>query len=314
MPYKPKVYIIILNYLNWMDTIECMESVVNTYYKDKSIIVVNNGADAQSYIKIKDFAGRFPDADIHIINSEKNNGYAAGNNAGIRYAMSKGDAKYLWIINNDTVVMPDSIDMLVEYCEEMSARGRKLGITASKIYYYGTDKIINGVGGRYNKMFGDGKLIGVFQKDKGQYDNCNVKLDYVPGSAMFVSAKFINETGLLNEEYFLFYEEMDWSLRGKKMGFELGYCCKSVVFHKEGATIGSSSSGGKNSELAEFYGLRNRIFFTKKYFPLFLPFVCLGFIGVLINRLMRKQPGRIKNVLKAFGAGILYNGNSRTHK
>ena len=112
---------------------------------------------------------------------------------------------------------------------------------------------------------------------------------------MLVSRDFIKEVGLMCEDYFLYFEEMDWALRGKQKRYQLGYCWESRVYHKEGGSIGSSSKGTKKSEIADYYGLRNRIVFTKKFYPKYLWSVYFGFLVVVWNRIRRRQ---VKSFLK----------------
>jgi GT2 family glycosyltransferase len=91
---------------------------------------------------------------------------------------------------------------------------------------------------------------------------------------------------------------MDWVLRGEIKGWQIGYCWQARVFHKEGASIGSSSIAKDKSELSDFYDLRNRIVFTKKYFPFYLWSVYLSFFVVTLNRIKRGQIGRLKLIWK----------------
>jgi len=115
---------------------------------------------------------------------------------------------------------------------------------------------------------------------------------------MFVSREFIEDVGFMFEDYFLYYEELDWILRGKRKGWQIGYCWDSVVYHKEGASIGSNIEGKKKSELADYYFFRNRIKFTKKFCPQFLITVYLGFIITVFNRIRRGQFRRLKLIWK----------------
>jgi GT2 family glycosyltransferase len=111
------------------------------------------------------------------------------------------------------------------------------------------------------------------------------------------------------EDYFLYFEEMDWAFRGKQKEWKLGYCWKSKVYHKEGGSIGSSSIGKRKSVLADFYGLKNKIIFTQRYFPYALPTVYLSFLAVAFNRIRRKQWNRIGMIL-----GIIFSKNYRCKK
>lgn len=340
----PRVGVIILNYLKSADTIECLESVMKSDYENFTVMVVNNGGDKESSDKLTKWAFgvtaydavegamkkySYPpspkplklyktaydeDKGFSFISGEKggvalietavNKGYAAGNNAGIKYGLENENLSYFWILNSDTVVEPYAMRQLVSHAEKLKEKNIKTAMTGSKLYYYGAEKVLNGVNGIYNKWSGTGRLRGAFEKDLGQYDKGGFRIDYISGASMLVSAEFIKDAGFMYEGYFLFYEEMDWAVRARAKGYGLAFCPQSIVWHKEGASTGSSSKGSKNSVISEFYGLRNRIRFTRKNFPILLPFVCAGFAGVILNRIIRGQSDRIPNVIKAFREGF----------
>jgi len=235
-----------------------------------------------------------------FIQTGHNGGFAFGNNIGIKYALAKGDFEYICFLNNDTVIEKDALLKLVKKFEKYRKLGKKIGIVGSKLLYYDNPKVIQGIGGMYNKWFAVTKHLGVFEEDKGQYDNEGVldRIDYIIGASMLVSRNFIKEVGLMCEDYFLYFEELDWTLRGKQKGYELGYCWESKVYHKEGKSIGSSSKGEEKSDIADYYGLRNRILFTKKFYPKYLWSVYLGFVGVIFNRIRRRQREIIPKILE----------------
>jgi len=237
-----------------------------------------------------------------FIQTGENLGFAGGNNVGIRYALAKDDFEYIWFLNSDTVVKKNALSKLVQKFENYRKVGKKVGIVGSKLLYYDNPRLIQGIGGIYNKWFAIAKHLGVFEEDRGQYDNEDVldKIDYVIGASMIVSKDFIKEVGLMCEDYFLYFEEMDWALRGEEKGYQLGYCWESRVYHKEGGSIGSSSKGEKKSEIADYYGLRNRIVFTKKFYPKYLWSVYLGFLVVVWNRIRRRQWNRVFLIFNIF--------------
>jgi GT2 family glycosyltransferase len=234
-----------------------------------------------------------------LIESEQNLGFAAGNNCGMAYALSKDDFEYVWLLNNDTVVAKDSLVHLVERARLYEAEGRKVCIIGTKLLYYATPTILQGVGGRFNKIVASSKRLGAFEEDEGQYDLPDIKMDYVIGASMYVDKRFLKDIGLMCTDYYLYFEELDWIFRGEKKGWNLGYAWQSKVFHKEGASVGSVAGGMTKSKLADYYALKNRIVITKKYFPQYLWSVYLGFIVVIWRRIKRKQFDRIRLVIKA---------------
>ena len=117
-------------------------------------------------------------------------------------------------------------------------------------------------------------------------------VDYPIGASLFFKKAFLDAVGTLNETYFLFFEEMDIVRRAKNMGWEFDICCKSVLWHKEGVSV---ESVGDRTDIVR---LKNRIKFTKRYFPCYLPFVFLSFIPVVFNRLRRGKWNVIRELLR----------------
>jgi len=319
------IAIVLLNYNSWSDTIECLESVLKLDYDNFKIYLVDNSNDNISWDKINDWAkgnipindSSYPDLvnpiekkplkfsaylegepidesgqDLILIRAKQNNGFAAGNNIALKQVIKQDVYDYVWLLNNDTVVPKNSLKSLTNHLNSSKA---KIGILGSALVYYSNPPILQGIGGNYNKWFGTSKPI-----NNGKNINnikTHSKIDYPIGAAMFVTKQFLKDVGLLNEEYFLYYEEMDWVLRGRKYGYKVDYSSHSVVYHKVGASIGTGKAL-ERSEFSDYYSLKNRIKFVKKYYPLFLPTTYLGFLIVIFNRLRRKQFEFAKNAFK----------------
>ncbi|PSC03145.1 glycosyltransferase family 2 protein [Alsobacter soli] len=294
--------IVILNYKGVTDTISCIESclqligpvsiiVVDNFSPDDSIPVLQrwgrerlcvlnaerrqNGRPEVRFIE----AGPellAPDAlptpelhEIHLLGLNVNLGYAHGNNCGIRYAWA-GPFAYFWVLNNDTEVAPDALAHLQARFDEDS----RIGMCGSKLVYYDRpDRVQNLAGGCYSPLKGRSFAIGMGSLSSSPCDRANVErqLSYVSGASMLVSREMIDAVGLMEESYFLFWEEVEWAFRAKGR-FKLGFAQNSIVRHRVGASIGTEDIG-KQSLLAEFYMLRNRIRFCRKYSRCALPFV-----------------------------------------
>jgi GT2 family glycosyltransferase len=239
-----------------------------------------------------------------LIQADANRGFAAGNNIGISYATKQNDFAFVWLLNNDTVIDANALKNLVKKAENCSKANMKVGIVTSKLLYYYHPEIIQAIGGRYNKWFAVSKHIGSFQKDDGSFDIDEVNMHYPIGASMLVSKEFIDEVGFMCEDYFLYYEEMDWSVRGKQKGFVNKYSYQSKVFHKEGASIGSGHTKLK-SELSDIYSIKNRFKFASKFYPMYLPTVYAGLIPVIFNRFKRKQVKRAYRILKAVFSEVI---------
>jgi GT2 family glycosyltransferase len=233
-----------------------------------------------------------------FIQSERNSGFAASNNTCLEYALKKNDFDHAWLLNNDTVIEKDSLVHLIDRAFAYAKSDEKIGIIGNKLLYYDRPHILQGVGGKYYKMVASSRHIGGFEEDKGQYDLPDLKMDYVIGASMCVNKQFLNDVGLLTTDYFLYFEDMDWGLRGKDRGWGLGYAYKSRIFHKEGATTGASFALDGKSKIADYYSFRNRILFTKKFFPECLWGVYMGFLIAIWHRIKRKEFDRIKLIIQ----------------
>lgn len=280
-----------MNWNGWKDTIECIQSLKSVHYANYEIVVVDNDSSDNSVQKITD---KFPD--LTLLQSDLNKGYAAGNNIGIRHGLQQ-DAKYIWILNNDTVVAKDVLQPLVDKMEKDTS----IGICGSRLMYYHRRNIVQAFGGgRYHKWLGVSRNIGEGKSAGQQRTAADVEreLDFIMGASMMVSRTFIEKVGLMNERYFLYYEEMDWVLRGKPH-FRLAYAPESVIYHKHEASVNAGAEAGqKRSRLAEYYQIKNRLKFTLTYFPFCLPTVYLTVVYAMLNRLLKGQWGRAKMILK----------------
>ena len=281
-----KVYIIILNYNNPLDTVECLNSIYKLDYSNYHVVVCDNLSTDDSEEQILSWKRQIHPDNFTFIQTQANKGYAGGNNVGIRFAMEQGDMDYIWILNNDTIVTPESLTALVNKMQSVP----EMGICGSKLIYSWDKTRVQSLGGRFNKYFGTTRHI-IKEQDL-------VKLDFVVGASMLISKKFLDDIGLFCEDYFLYYEEMDLAMRAKDK-YTMGCALDSIVYHKEGASTGGSDGDKNNKSLiADYYSLRNRIFFMKKFFPEHMLSVYLGFIITIFNRLKRRQYSRIKMILE----------------
>jgi GT2 family glycosyltransferase len=302
MNQPPLVYIILLNWNGWKDTIECLESLYQQTYENLELLVVDNDSKDQSVQKIHN---KFPEIRLHQ-NSE-NLGYAGGNNAGIRIALEE-QADYIWILNNDTVMAPDALEKLVKKMEE----DQSIGLCGSTLIYADQRDTIQALGGgTFSSWSGTTKNRGdglPFAKIDDHLERAE-SLDFIAGASILASRAFVEEVGLMNEEYFLYYEEMDWAERAKGW-FKLGYAPESIVFHKEGASTKANRADPASRSLsADFYQLRNRLKFTRNYYPVWLPTVYITVWAAFFKRLLRGEWSRLPMIL-----GILFGLSSKRYK
>lgn len=318
-----KVYIVIVNYNNWPDTIECLKSIFNNLYRDYQAIVVDNGSTDDSAEKIaiwakanipcvlytkediernansdKDekiesknetdgfIAGKYP---LILIRANDNLGFGAGNNLGMKYALSKDDFDYIWLLNNDAVCDKNALVVFVEKAREYAKDNRKVGIIGSKVLFYDRPGIIQTIGYRHNRISAKVDIIGGFSQDKGQFDRDDIKMDYVYGASMFVTRDFVKDIGLMSEEYFLYYEELDWCTRARQKGWDVGFCYKSKIFHKQGVSTGNRAIINQKNLRNKYYFYKNLLKFYKKFYKALLPFAYLRLMIISIKKIISGQ-------------------------
>jgi len=295
MSELPLVSIITLNWNTTVVTGEFLSSIKekNTY-KNIEVIIVDNASSSDPTVPL---LSNFPSA--KIIRNSKNLGFSAGNNIGIKAA--NGD--YLFIVNNDTEFTPGLIESLLS----VFLKNEDAGIVCPKFHYFFNKGIIEYAGyKRVNVFTGRNGMIGNGERDKGQYDVLS-KTNYAHGGAMMVSKKAIEKVGLLPELFFLYYEELDWSVKFRKNGYNIYFQPEALIYHKESVTT------GKTSPLKTFYLTRNRILFMRRNihltgFGVFLVYFILFTIPKnSLTFLLKRQT----NHLKSFWKGIWWHFNHK---
>jgi GT2 family glycosyltransferase len=241
----PLVSIITINYNHPEITCALLRSLRNITYPSVEIIVLDNDSREDSPAIIVE---SFPE--IIFIQSEKNLGFAGGNNLAVRRA--KGD--YILFLNNDTEVVPGFLEPLVAKLEAH----KTIGAVSPKIKYFNSPDTIQYSGqADINPYTIRSYGYGYGSKDSGQFD-MDTPTSFVHGAAMMLPREVIFKVGLMAECYFLYYEELDWGARIRKNGYELWYVYNSTVYHKE------SMSTGKFSPFKTYYMNRSRLLYLRR--------------------------------------------------
>jgi len=236
--YKDKVYIIIINFGTPGHTIECLESVRENNHRLFQLVVVDVLDIHNSVEKITNWINEKNDSRFTLIKAKENKGFSFANNIGIKYSLEKNDCDFIWILNNDTIIEKNSLEELIKHYHQNKTI-ENTGFIGSKIMDYEDNDLIQNVGGTFNKWTGYSVLIGMGEKDEGQFDNEDIKVDYVIGASMFCHTSLIKEIGLMPEDYFLYYEDIDWCITAQKAGFRNYTCTKSIIYHKQGLSTGA---------------------------------------------------------------------------
>lgn len=238
--------IITINYNGLADTCALIDSIP---LNDDSleVIVIDNASKADEATTIQQ---RYPQ--VKVIKSDKNLGFAGGNNLGIKAA----HGKYLFFLNNDTLLRPQTSDF--RHLISRLGADEKIGAVCPKIRFtWGNNPIQFAGYTPLSPITMRNRSIGFGEEDKGQYDTAH-PTSYAHGAAMMVKREVIEKAGLMPECYFLYYEELDWSMMIRRAGYEIWYEPTCTVYHKESQTT------GQNSPLRTYYITRNRLLFVKR--------------------------------------------------
>jgi hypothetical protein len=290
---SPRVSIVILNWNNWEDTLECLDSVFTVQYPAFDVVLLDNGSHNSSLSKISgyldsqfhrgseyvdvlsgnaqfnivEYSGRTPDMAegsardfvrdpcpkmIALIGAGSNFGFAEGNNIGIRYALKRCSPEYILLLNNDAVVEHRLLSSLVSLGE----RDGSIGMIGPKICRYIEPQEVWAVGGRVNLFTGKAGNNGCGAPSR-DYRGV-VEVDYATGCCLLVKRDLVVEVGLLDPSYFCYFEDSDWALRSRIQGFRSVIDCDTVILHKGGGSINTSSGR------LYYYHYRNRLLFMRK--------------------------------------------------
>ncbi|MDB5080457.1 MAG: hypothetical protein JWP00_2381 [Chloroflexi bacterium] len=220
----PLVSIILLNWNQPHFTLACLESLGGLTYPNFNVIIVDNASTDDS---LEQIAAILPTLKYltTVIANNHNQGFAEGNNVGIRHALEQA-ADYVLLLNNDTEVAPGFLEPLVQVAESAP----EIGITGPKIFYFDDPARIWSAGGLISEQ-GRTHQLGVNAPDEPIFNRLR-QVDYVTGCAMLVKRETIEKAGMLDARFFIYYEETDWCARVSRAGFSIWYVPQSVVWHK----------------------------------------------------------------------------------
>ena len=238
-----EVSIITINYNGLEDTCALIESI--PFNENMEVIVVDNASNNQ---EAEIIAQRYPQ--VNVIKSDRNLGFAGGNNLGIQAAQGK----YLFLINNDTIFKDFNINALIRRMDS----SKEIGIVCPKIRFaWGKNPIQFAGYTPLSKITIRNRAIGFDEEDHGQYDTPHPS-PYAHGAAMLVHREAIDKIGFMPECFFLYYEELDWSMMFSRAGYQIWYEPECTIYHKE------SQATGQNSPLRTYYLTRNRLLLIKR--------------------------------------------------
>lgn len=276
----PKISIITVNFNQAEVTQECLHSLRKISYTNTEIFVVDNASDLNQRIDPSEFP------EVTFLQSEKNLGFAGGNNLAIEKA--KGD--FILLLNNDTIVPTDFLQPLIQTFKDHP----DAGIVSPKIIYFNSNNLIQYAGTvAINPITCRGRTIGYKATDNGQY-NMEYKTDLSHGACMLIKREVFEKIGLLESKYFLYYEEYDFCEMAKRAGFTIYFNGLSHILHKESVSV------GKLSPLKAYYMAKNRVLFARRNFRNIEKLISISFyffIAFPKNVFIETISGRYKNSL-----------------
>ncbi len=295
----PLISIITVNYNQADVTCELLRSIKSNSYHNIEVFLVDNASKENPESKVK---ASYPG--VNLILSEQNLGFAGGNNLAIPHC----NGEYIFFVNNDAELTDGCIEKLLEAFEN----NENLGIISPKICYFPTEQnqekdILQFVGAtEISSMTARNKTLGELEQDNGQFQEL-APSPYIHGAAMMTSRAVIEKVGPMSEIFFLYYEELDWSERIKKAGYDIYVEPRAKIYHKESLSVGT------DSPLKTYYINRNRILFMrrhKKSWQMLLFMLFLIFATIPKNTIKYILARRWDN-LKAFYKAMAWNLNNK---
>lgn len=298
---KPDVYAIILNWNGFADTCSCLDSLIPERHSNLQIVVVDNASSDNSCAEIRNWAkknkiqlvslsqtdaesGALPnntEGGLLLIQTGSNLGFAGGNNVGMRYALRMG-AEYVWLLNNDTVVSPSSLQPMLNAIGSDHA----VGIAGSCVLYYDRPQVVQTAGMKLGPFALTISHLGQGRSFPDSAVTKQREVDCVPACSLLVKKEVIADIGLIDEDYFMYHEDIDWQIKARRAGWRIVYVPDSKILHKCGG------STKKASFVSAYYQSRNKFLLISK---------TQGGLGPLL--FLPLSLSFIRNVLRAYLSG-----------
>ncbi|NCI45559.1 glycosyltransferase family 2 protein [Sediminibacterium soli] len=297
---KKNISIVTVNFNQPGVTKELLDSIAShKTQRELELILVDNGSTTSPLPE--SWEAEFPA--VTLIRSKKNTGFAGGNNIGIRQARGQ----YLFLVNNDTEFTPQLVDILADTLDAHP----QVGMVSPKIRYHRQPDTLQYAGySPMNYYTARNHCIGQFEKDRGQYDSLVGATAFAHGAAMMVRREAMEKAGLMKENYFLYYEELDWCESIRRAGYEIWVNMQALIYHKESVSV------GKKSALKEYFMNRNRILFIRRNAAWHQRCVFYLYFSVVVaprnilSYIREKQRGFTRQLLRAIAWNLTHNVNS----
>jgi GT2 family glycosyltransferase len=276
---EPLVTCVIVNWNGWQDTIACLDSLRRIEYSNLLVVVVDNGSTDDSVARLRE-----AHPDVCLIENGRNAGFAGGNNTGIREAM-RHDTEYIWLLNNDTVPAPGALREMID----MAQADPMLGAVGSVLFYASAPKKVQAWGGGWINLWFGHSTHATEQPRDGR------ELDFLTAASMLVRRIVFEQVGLMDDRYFLYWEDAELCYRLRRSGWKLGVAPQGTVLHKVNA------SAKKDKGAVDCYFTTSGIRFLCEYSS--IPFFSAAlFLSLrILNRAVRGKADRIREVCRGAG-------------
>lgn len=324
------VYVVLVNFNGWSDTIECLESLLRSDYENTRVIVVDNASSDGSMQKLLEWANGtrtfeasrstalrpltwppvpkpvdhmavaasalqqfFREGDfpsVTFISSSDNRGFAGGNNLALKLLVDAKLSGYACLMNNDMVISPSAVRALVQAIE----KDQKLAAVGGLILDYAEPETVQAIGGAHmSRSLGMSEVNGAgLRRDQVEEPS---SLGYISGGCLLTRLETLRRVGLMDEEYFLYAEDADWGERMRSQGYRLGCAVDAVVWHK------GSQTNVAGSPFQDYYMVRSTLLFVRKHAPQFTPLAAAySIVRSLLPKIVRGQWLRARSVIKAY--------------
>ncbi|MCY1126029.1 glycosyltransferase family 2 protein [Frigidibacter sp. RF13] len=326
-PTSPGVGTVVVTYNSSSEIVDCIRSVLSTAGHALSILVVdNNSTDRSVETLLEWFVGdktfealpislaekdaaermgcrvvakaRSNAHEIALLRTDANRGFAGGVNVGLTWLERDKAIEYYWILNPDCVADSRCVTNLLT----CASKSEKFGIAGGRVYYAGADRVIQSDGGVVNMWTGLCKPHNHKKAESDAEDPSDMRIDYISGAHMLVSRAFVDAVGHMPEQYFLYYEEVDWCLRRGE--FTIHYCPDAPVYHSAGHSAGSGNSEQRQSPLSAYFMARSRVIFVAGFRPWAVPVAIAYAVLKAVRGLLRGETRASAAALRGtFGLG-----------
>lgn len=331
------IAVLIVNWNGYIDTTECLESLLRLSDGDFVVFLIDNGSTDGSlqaivrwaaiskgekpkgdpWIYMPDYrrrppnvrritagdGGPFAPGEILLVETGANLGFAGGNNVGLALARRDPNIDYVWLLNNDTVVADDCLTALKKQAHDKPWAA----MIGARLMFYNKPKVVQGIAGTFNPWRAQGGHIGMgLHSGLPGIESIEARMDYVIGASIFLPMSTYDEVGPMEESYFLYFEEPDWAYRLKRGGADkrLTVALDAIVYHKEGASIGSSATR-RPSDISIYYKSRNTWRFMWRWHRWLLPLTCWWQAYEIAHYLRHCDWRAVGIVLRAFGDAVM---------